>query len=254
MDAPGRLTTIPFSHYCGRARWALERAGIAFREDPHAPLVQILVARRRAGGRTVPVWEHGSEVLQESGDILRWADRQLPEDRRLEPQGEAARTEQLPFITLCERTLGPHVRRFAYGYILPDHALLDRYLRPQVPVMEARIWRWTAPLIHSLMRWALRIDEAGIQRSKSRIDDVFEAAEALLADGRPFLAGERFGSSDLTFASLCAPILCPVEDVTLPPLEACPESYRVHVERWRDRPAGRHALRCWREKDREGGR
>ena len=28
-----RLITIAFSHYCEKARWALDRAGIVFEED-----------------------------------------------------------------------------------------------------------------------------------------------------------------------------------------------------------------------------
>lgn len=31
--APSRLLTIPISHYCEKARWALEHAGIPYRED-----------------------------------------------------------------------------------------------------------------------------------------------------------------------------------------------------------------------------
>ena len=30
-----RLLTIPISHYCEKARWALERAGLAYREERH---------------------------------------------------------------------------------------------------------------------------------------------------------------------------------------------------------------------------
>jgi glutathione S-transferase len=30
---PARLVTIPISHYCEKARWALGRARIAYREE-----------------------------------------------------------------------------------------------------------------------------------------------------------------------------------------------------------------------------
>ena len=38
-----RLITIPISHYCEKARWALERAEIPYREEPTC---------RRSTGRT----------------------------------------------------------------------------------------------------------------------------------------------------------------------------------------------------------
>ena len=52
---PLRLVTIPISHYCEKARWALERAGIAYREERHATarrLGQDPPAAARAGTRT----------------------------------------------------------------------------------------------------------------------------------------------------------------------------------------------------------
>jgi hypothetical protein len=33
---PARLVMIPISRYCEKARWALDRSGIAYREECHA--------------------------------------------------------------------------------------------------------------------------------------------------------------------------------------------------------------------------
>jgi glutathione S-transferase len=49
-----RLLTIPISHYCEKARWALERAGIPYREERHVQGVHQIVALRASGGITVP--------------------------------------------------------------------------------------------------------------------------------------------------------------------------------------------------------
>lgn len=35
---PLRLITLPISHYCEKVRWALDRQGIAYREEAHAPI------------------------------------------------------------------------------------------------------------------------------------------------------------------------------------------------------------------------
>ena len=50
-----RLITIPISHYCEKVRWALERAGMAYREERHVQGVHRLAARRAGGGITLPV-------------------------------------------------------------------------------------------------------------------------------------------------------------------------------------------------------
>src|SRR5215212_1631565 len=50
-----RLVTIPISHYCEKARWALERVGIPYREERHVQGIHRFAARRAGGGITVPV-------------------------------------------------------------------------------------------------------------------------------------------------------------------------------------------------------
>jgi glutathione S-transferase len=49
-----RLVTIPISHYCEKARWALDRAGVPYREEAHIQAVHRLATRRAGGGVTAP--------------------------------------------------------------------------------------------------------------------------------------------------------------------------------------------------------
>ncbi len=64
-----RLITIPFSHYCDKARWALEVCGVAYIEDGHLPLFHYAATFRAGGGRTVPVLVTDDGVLRDSTDI-----------------------------------------------------------------------------------------------------------------------------------------------------------------------------------------
>ena len=73
-----RLVTIPISHYCEKARWALERAGMPYREERHVQLVHRIAARRAGGGLTVPVLVTDRGVLRESSEILDWVDERTP--------------------------------------------------------------------------------------------------------------------------------------------------------------------------------
>lgn len=49
-----RLVTIPISHYCEKARWALERAGIDYEERRHLQLFHYVPAILAAGGISAP--------------------------------------------------------------------------------------------------------------------------------------------------------------------------------------------------------
>ena len=80
-----RLVTITFSHYCEKARWALDRAGIAYREERHVQGIHQVAARRAGGGKTVPVLVTGAGVIAESSDILHWVDARTPPADRLFP-------------------------------------------------------------------------------------------------------------------------------------------------------------------------
>jgi glutathione S-transferase len=51
MSALLRLITIPISHYCEKARWALERAGLPYREERH---VQGIHRRISAASASAP--------------------------------------------------------------------------------------------------------------------------------------------------------------------------------------------------------
>ena len=68
-----RLITIPISHYCEKARWALDRARIGYREERHVQFVHRVAARRAGGGSTVPVLVTDGSG-RESSEILRWVD------------------------------------------------------------------------------------------------------------------------------------------------------------------------------------
>jgi glutathione S-transferase len=241
---PPRLITITFSHYCEKARWALERCGVAYDEDGHLPLLHYRATRRAGAGRTVPVLVDGAEILTDSTDIVAWADARR---RGMLLPTDGSRDEALALEDDFDRQLGPAARRWAYFHLLPRRELLPKMLGP-VPLWQARAFRVLRPLAAALLRRGLRIDEAGVERSRVKIEETFARVAALLADGRRYLAGGRFTVADLTFASLAAPILLPAEyPVPLPMPEELGEAPRAQILAWRRAPAGEFALRLYRE-------
>ncbi len=76
-DPVARFVTIPLSHYCERARWALDLSGIRYREESHVPLFH-RIATSRAGGRTVPVLVIGRDIFDDSAAIVHWVNQSVP--------------------------------------------------------------------------------------------------------------------------------------------------------------------------------
>ena len=87
-----RLVTIPISHYCEKARWALARAGIEYREERHVQGIHRFASKRAGGHGTTPVLVTPEGSLGESEEILRWVDERLPAERRLFPEDPRSAT------------------------------------------------------------------------------------------------------------------------------------------------------------------
>ena len=85
------LVTIPASHYCDKARWALDRAGLAYIEDGHMPILHWRAARRHKGTRTVPILVHDQGIAADSTDILHVIDAHVAADQQLFPAEPALR-------------------------------------------------------------------------------------------------------------------------------------------------------------------
>jgi glutathione S-transferase len=237
------LVTIPISHYCEKARWALERAGIAYREERHVQGIHQIAARRAGGGATVPVLVTPDGPLGESAEILAWVDAHTPPERRLFPPTPPAREEVESLCRRFDEVLGPTGRRLMYIHMFPARSLALRFNNAGVPFWEDRAIRAAWPLAKRFIGRALGIapgieveDEAAVWRE-------FDFVAGLLSDGRPHLCGEQFGAADLTFAALSAPLVLPAEyGVALPPFELLPAPMAALVQSAREHAAGRYAL------------
>lgn len=243
-----RLVTIPISHYCEKARWALERAGIPYREERHVQGIHQVVARRAGGGITVPVLVTPDGVIGESADILAWVDRRTPPEHRLFPTELAARYEVERLCRRLDEGLGPRGRRLMYVHMLAQRKLALRINNQGVPGWEDRAIRYGWPLARRYVNFVLGIrpgieaqDEAAVWRE---LDFIAE----LRADGRPYLCGERFSAADLTFAALSASLIAPpTYGIPLPQPDILPPPMAALVEQAREHPAGRYALTLFAE-------
>jgi hypothetical protein len=74
-DRP-RLATFATSHFCEKARWALEWHGIVFDEVTWPPgLHRILAARAGAKETSLPLLIGCGEIVEGSSAIINWAER-----------------------------------------------------------------------------------------------------------------------------------------------------------------------------------
>jgi glutathione S-transferase len=242
-----RLLTIPISHFCEKARWALDRARLDYVEERHVQGIHQIVARRAGGGTTMPVLVADEGVFPESEDILRYADERTDAMLRLFPAEARLRDEVVALSRWLDAGLGPDGRRLMYAHMLDLKGPMLRVNNQGVPGWEAKAMTALWPLAKRWGRRELGIGPDAIRDDGRRVRESFDAIAERLADGRPHLCGERFSAADLTFACLAAAVLVPPEyGVRLPQPDELPDHIARDVRTFREHPAGAYAMELFR--------
>jgi glutathione S-transferase len=256
MTRRHELVTIAFSHYCEKARWALDRFAVPYRESAYMPVLHFPAVMRAAGWRgradkvstrfSTPLLRTvGGDVLTDSAEIVAWVDARYAKGT-LYPSAEAKETEH----ELGEN-LGPHARRLVYYHVLPERHLLRDMAGWNVGRGQAFLFRALQPVASRVIENALRVTAKGAARSETCVREIADGIAKRIADGRPYLLGDSFSAADLTFASLFAPMIAPPQyGAKLPPFEALPDTVRPLIAELREHPAGRFATRLYEEERR----
>jgi glutathione S-transferase len=251
VTLPHQLISISFSHYCEVARFALTRAGIPFREARYLPFFHMLpaalalrgvpaAADKTSSARSTPILRcPDGQVVHNSVDILRYA---LPDLFEADGVDED--------LTYLHDKLGPHTRRLAYGGLLSNPKELGKLAQRTVDPVQATAFRALLPVAGGQLRKIFSIDEAGLERSHKVLMDGVAWAEERLARG-PFLCGETLSAVDIYYACMMAPPLVLGQHegygVWLPAVDDTPLAFAARAWELRERPAGQHALRVFRE-------
>jgi glutathione S-transferase len=242
------LVTIPISHYCEKARWALDRAGVEYREKAHLQIFHWVAVRRAGGGKTAPVLVCGDRVFAESDEILDEADSLAPPERRLFEADPALAAEARRLQADFDERLGPHGRRWMYDSLRGNREIAVAYACAGVPAWQRRVFPFVLATAMRVIDRYLDITPASTAESLATVHSVFDEVADRLAEQGPYLCGERFGAADLTFAALAASVLMPPEyGVPLPQPQELPAPMAATVAELRQHPAGDFALRMYRE-------
>ena len=272
-----KLYQIPFSHYCERARWALDFAGITYSVASYLPLFHVLpLVAARGPKRDAKVDTPASTPLlaayaagtssagffkDDSSAIVRYCNDQLPAESSLYPSEYADQIAEVE--KLSHDSLGKAVRLACYGYLLNEPNLMQEVGRRNVAsCLQKVVWVLFNGLVRFLLRRALKVFPPACARAEERLRVIFaDVSDRLLrnakAQGVPveqaYLCGDGFTAADLTFSALAAPILCVTQEegygAWIPPLfyypaNSCAGLHKLVAE-LRATPAGQHVGRMY---------
>jgi glutathione S-transferase len=241
------LVTIPISHYCEKARWALDRAGITYDERRHLPAIHRFAVKRAGGGQTAPVLVcHDGTVVDQSSDIVVYADGRAPAGRGSIPADPALAAEARALADDYDERLGPATRLWVYHQMFDYPDLAQVPMTDGVPTWQRHTFHYGNKALSFAVAKFLNVNDENAVAAEKTFRAIYADVDARLADGRRYLVGDAFSIADLTFAALSAPLIAPPEyGVRLPTVEELPPGMRPTVEELRGTPAGEHALRMF---------
>jgi glutathione S-transferase len=237
------LYIFNISHYCEKARWALDYFGIAH-EVRHVMLGQHRSIARRLGAArgSVPFLQTGEGVIAGSSAIIDWCEAQPASRQRARP--ETLATDDPAMGRALEQRLddviGVHVRRFYYSDALTNAPASVRPIFSNgLPLWQRMAVTIAWPRIVPMMLKGMDLGPAQGLQSQAILEGELAWLEGLLADGRPYLTGNRWSRVDLTAASLLAPLAGPKEHPVVSAVVFPPNVSKV-MQAWAQRPALRY--------------
>lgn len=182
----------------------------------------------------------GEGSIGESKEILEWVDERTADELRLFPAEADQRAQVGELSDRFDEVLGPRARRLIYVHVLSDPQTAMPFNNAGVPAWEDRFMRMTFPFAKRWIENALGVHPGIEVEDEAAVFAEFDRVADLLADGRPYLCGERFTAADLTFAALSSAITAPPQyGTSLPQPEELKPATAELIERARDHPAGR---------------
>lgn len=242
MNNP-HLYVFTISHYCEKAKWALDYLGIEYQLTALIPGSHLTVAKKLGLRRgSVPFMNVDGAVIQGSAEIIDWASSHSTNGSDLGAADAASKAIE----QRLDQILGVHLRRYYYSEAIIEHPqTVKPIFAAEVSLLEKLKLSLIWPKMTKIM--ADRMDLGAPQGAASRelVQQELDWLDGLIAEGRQYLVGNQFSRADLTAASLLAPLVMPPEHPQLKLLKL-PPRLTEEIKIWQSRSVWDWALNMYR--------
>ncbi|MEM7468179.1 MAG: glutathione S-transferase [Pseudomonadota bacterium] len=206
------LYQFPISHYCEKARWALEFKKIEYDIVNLVPGPHRSTAKKLGAPHShTPILKDGDKVLQGSEQIIDYLESKHPHPA-LTPTNAEAGSMAVEWARFAEKNIGVPLRLYFYQHILPNRRLATRLLTEDCPWWAKPAYTLMFPTVRKVMRTGMKINAENAEVAKQTLLRSFDQIENRLQD-RQFLVDNRFTRADLAVISLLAPCWRAINDI-----------------------------------------
>lgn len=202
-----KLYQFPISHYCEKARWALELKDLPYRKVNLLPGPHAKKAKKIAANSKLPILQHGKLSVQGSAEIITYLDQRFSR-RSLTPEDAEEKKLADAWESYADREIGPQVRLLSYHTLLNHRNLVIPMMTQDCPWYSKITMKAAFPQVSVAMRDLMKINDASAEQANQQISTALDNIVETLGD-REFLVGDTFTRADLSVAALLAPLIMP---------------------------------------------
>jgi len=227
-----KLYQFPISHYCEKARWALELKDLPYRKVNLLPGAHAKKAKKIAGNSKLPILLHEKHTVQGSGEIITYLDENFSR-RSLTPEDPEEKELAAAWESYADREIGPQVRLISYHTLLDHRKLVIPMMTQDCSWYSTLAMKIAYPKVSEVMRNLMKINDESAELARTQISTALDNITETLGD-REFLVGDTFTRADLSVAALLAPLVMP-EGYGVDWPEKMPEPLASQIAGFQDR-------------------
>jgi len=237
------------------SRWLTQHWELDHVEKPHAPIFHVLAVKMKGGKEAVPflILPDGEFAGKYEG-MKNWIpklDQLAAPENRLIPDETTEKDLHDQVLKLHHDfrwETGGGSANWSYYHLFNHRKIVWPSLVTGVPWYEKILTRLLYGKIVKLMSKGLGLNADNASASLIKVKQGFDDCEAMLADGRKYLVGDRLTLADLSWAVSAAPvILARGYGGHLPTLDKMPPEMHDEVAALQKHPAGQFAQRIYDE-------
>ena len=226
------LYQFPISHFCEKARWALEYKQLEYKKVNLLPGLHVKKAKKLASNSSLPILVHDKKMINESREIISYLDQAFPQNI-LTPEDERLKKETLEWERFADKELGPDVRCLCYHTLLDHPDITIPFFTGDGPWFGKLFMKFTYPKLSMTMREYMKLNDKIVALIEQRLAFAIEKIYVHIKD-KEFIVGDSFTRADVAVAALLAP-LCKPNKYGLDWPEQYPEPLHSAIEKYAEK-------------------